>query len=345
MSEFDNLLSMNGTNKKRVVQPVNVPKIVNKSCKKCGQYYKQDMYYPSNSFFFPDGYCDICKDCLDDYLGDGRDLDKFDKVCQYLDVPFDLNEWMNIVDHNLAGHLSSYMRSNWTKNYEKENTWKATTDKWKRIIKENKEKENLDTFNQEEMNRLMEKWGSGFSKQQMLKFESMYKDIEKTQSITTAIQKDNAKKMCMLSYKIEEAIWAEDEDGKSKGNGTEVKSLIGAYDQLAKAADFTPKAAKNVGDFESVGELCAFLEKRGFKNEFYDWKPRDEIDKVMANLQKYTKRVILGETNIADELNTKLDQIQAMNDMENSDAQEDERYHKVPIEEELADEYNEEIDI
>lgn len=342
MSDFDNLLDLEADKKKkRVVQPIEVPKLVNKSCKKCKQYYKQNMYYPSNSFFFPDGYCDICKDCLDEYLGDGRDIDKFNKVCQYLDIPFELNEWINIVENNLNGYLNLYMRSNWNKEYG--GSWKETTEKWKKIVKENKEKENIDIFNREEMDKLMEKWGYGFSKDQMLKFEKMYEDIEKTQSITTAIQRDNAKKMCMLSYKIEEAIWNEDENGK--GNGSEVKSLISAYDQLAKAADFTPKAAKNVGDFESVGELCAFLEKRGYKNEFYDWKPKDEVDKVMENLQKYTKRVILGETNIADELNSKLDQIQAMNAIENGEVEEEENFHKVPIEDELADEYNEEMDI
>lgn len=342
MSDFDNLLDLDADKKKkRVVQPIEVPKLVNKSCKKCKQYYKQNMYYPSNSFFFPDGYCDICKDCLDEYLGDGRDIDKFNKVCQYLDIPFELNDWINIVENNLSGHLNLYMRSNWNKEYG--GSWAETTEKWKNIVKANEEKDHIDIFNREEMDKLMEKWGYGFSKDQMLKFEKMYEDIEKTQSITTAIQRDNAKKMCMLSYKIEEAIWNEDENGK--GNGSEVKSLISAYDQLAKAADFTPKAAKNVGDFESVGELCAFLEKRGYKNEFYDWKPKDEVDKVMANLQKYTKRVILGETNIADELNSKLDQIQAMNAIENGEVEEEENFHKVPIEDELADEYNEEMDI
>lgn len=171
----------------------------------------------------------------------------------------------------------------------------------------------------------------------------MYNDIEKTQSIITAIQKDNARKMCFLSYQIEEAIWAEDENGKK---GTEVKALISAYDQLAKSSDFTPKNAKNVGDFDSVGELCAFLEKRGFKNKFYDWVPRDEIDKVMENLQKYTKRIVMGETNIAEELGEKLSQIQALNDLDNTSINDDdERYEKVDFTEDLADEANEDFEI
>ena len=147
----------------------------------------------------------------------------------------------------------------------------------------------------------------------------------------------------MLSYQIEKAIWKDDE-GYGKG-GTEVKALISSYDQLAKAADFTPKTAKNVGDFESIGELCAFLEKRGFKNKFYDWVPRDEVDKVMQNLQKYTKRIVVGETNIAEELNNKLDQIEQMNRIEDDDNYEEDSYSKVSIDDSLADEFNEEFEV
>lgn len=36
-----------------------------------------------------------------------------------------------------------------------------------------------------------------------------------------------------------------------------------AYNELAKASDFSPKTAKNVGDFESCGELFKWLEKNG----------------------------------------------------------------------------------
>ena len=35
-----------------------------------------------------------------------------------------------------------------------------------------------------------------------------------------------------------------------------------------KDSEFTPKNVKNASDFESMGELCRWLEKRGFKNPF-----------------------------------------------------------------------------
>lgn len=333
---------IDGTNKEpNRVQPLNIQpnKIVGKNCRKCGQYYKQDMFLPSSSWFFPDGYIDICNDCLDKYLGDGADIDKADKFCQYADIPFDLNNWMTVVNNNGYGAFKIYANQYWSKKYDTTG-WKTVHEEWKKIIEEN-DRSKIDIFTQEDLKNLREKWGNGFTQEQLLYFENMYNDIDKTQSITTAIQKDNARKMCMLSYKIENAIWQNDEQGK---NGTEVKSLIGAYDQLAKSADFTPKTAKNVGDFESIGELCAFLEKRGYKNKFYDWTPRDEVDKVMLNLQKYTKRIVVGETNIAEELNNKLEQIQQMNKIEYNDNLEEE-FAKVDVDDTLADEFNEKFEV
>ena len=142
----------------------------------------------------------------------------------------------------------------------------------------------------------------------------------------------------MLSYQIEKIIW--DEEAK----GSDVKALISSYNDLAKAADFSSKTARNAGDFESVGELCAYLEKKGFMNEFYNWREKDQIDLVMKNLQNYTKRIVVGETNIAEELNEKLNQIQTMNKLEDFN-EDDERYERIVVDDELADEFNEEFEV
>ena len=340
MDNMDDLITGKDTSAYRV-KPIEVrktPNIVGKNCRKCGQYYNQDMYLKSNSWFFPDGYIEICNECLGKYLGDCTDLEKADKFCQYVDIPFRVNDWIAAVRNDNYNAFKVYSAQIWTNSYETIN-WKPIHDEWMEIIKTGKEREKIGVLSAEDMKELREKWGYEFSEDQLRRFEALYEDIDKTQSITTAIQRDNARKMCMLSYQIEKAIW----DGDQKGS--DVKSLISAYDQLAKSADFTPKSAKNAGDFDSVGELCAFLEKRGFKNQFYDWVPRDEVDKVMMNLQKYTRRIIVGETNIAEELNEKLDAIQNMNNLENDYGQEEEEYNRIVVDDELADEFNEEFEV
>ena len=334
MSNFDSFLE---TDKR--VQPINrpAPRVVGKNCRKCGTYYQQDMYLPSNSWFFADGYIDICNNCLDKYLGDCTDIAKADKFCQYVDIPFQINDWMTAVHNNGAGMFKLYVMQNWNKKYETID-WKPVHDEWMQIMREGKERDKIGALSIEDVKKLRDFWGSEYTEEQLKRFQALYEDIEKTQSITTAIQRDNARKMCMLSYQVEKSIW----DGESKGS--DIKALVSSYNDLAKAADFSPKTARNAGDFESIGELCAYLEKKGFLNTFYNWQPKDEIDLVMKNLQNYTRRIVVGETNIAEELNEKLDQIQQMNRLEEY-SEDEERYNKITIDDELADEYNEDFEV
>ena len=339
-NKFDDLIEGKKDTSQYRVQPQSVRsvRIMGKNCRKCEEYKNQDGFLKSSSWFFPDGCLDICNECLNRYLGDCSDLEKADKFCQYADFPFNVNDWIQLAREQKNYAFKSYAEQVWVSRYESID-WSSVHKQWVEIMKEGSEREHIGIMRAEDIKNLREKWGAEFTEDQLLRFEQLYKDIEKTQSITTAIQRDNARKMCMLSYQIEKAIWDSDQ------KGSDVKSLITAYDQLAKSSDFTPKTAKNVGDFDSIGELCAFLEKRGWKNKFYDWVPRDEVDKVMQNLQKYTKRIVVGETNIAEELNEKLDAIQNLNRLENDYNDDDEEFNKVMIEDSLADEYNEDFEV
>lgn len=330
---FEDLLNVD-----RRVEPLAAkPKIVGKNCRKCGNYYQQDMFIPSTSWFFPDGYIDICNNCLDKYFGDCTDISKADKFCQYADLPFNINDWMTLVHNNGAGMFKLYATQNWSKNYEEIN-WKPIHDEWMQVFRDGEERKKIGALSVKDLNKLREFWGSEYSEEQLKRFQALYEDIDKTQSITTGIQRDNAKKMCMLSYQAEKAIMSEE------SKGTDIKALVSSYNDLAKAADFTPKTARNAGDFESIGELCAYMERKGFKNTFYDWQPKDEVDLVMKNLQTYIRRIVVGETNIAEELNEKLDQIQQMNKLEDYN-EDEEKYNSITIDDKLADEYNEEFEV
>lgn len=330
---FEDLLELD-----RRVEPVRAkPKIVGKNCRKCGEYFQQDMYCPSQAWFFPDGYIDICHNCLDKYLDDCTDIMKADKFCQYADIPFNVNDWMTMVHNNGRGMFKLYATQNWAKHYEEIN-WKPIHDEWMQIITDGKERDRIGALSKEDLKALRDFWGTEYTEDQLKRFQALYEDIDKTQSITTGIQRDNAKKMSMLSYQVEKLIMSEE------AKGTDIKALVSSYNDLAKAADFTPKTARNAGDFESIGELCAYMERKGFKNKFYDWKPKDEIDSVMKNLQNYTRRIVVGETNIAEELNEKLDQIQQMNKLEDY-SEDEEKYNNIMIDDELADEFNEEFEV
>jgi hypothetical protein len=58
-----------------------------------------------------------------------------------------------------------------------------------------------------------------------------------------------------------------------------------AYDTLSKIANLTPKAVKDGNELSSVGELLAYLEKKGWINKYYDDEVRDEADYTMKDIK------------------------------------------------------------
>ena len=54
-----------------------------------------------------------------------------------------------------------------------------------------------------------------------------------------------------------------------------------------KTAEFTPRNVKNINDFDSVGELVKWLEKRNWRNNFYDDVTRDIVDETIKNIQAF----------------------------------------------------------
>lgn len=322
------------------VEPSKV-QVFQKTCKKCGQFLKQDRFRKTKSEFFPDGKSDICDECWESYFGDYDDLKKGDKFCQYLDIGFDVNDWINDVELS-DGHYAfkSYCDKYWSKFNGSDLDWSKVHDLWAAKLKSNDLEDSLDFTNEVKIKELRKKWGSDFTNEELFRLEALYDDIEKTQSIVTAIQRDNAKKMSMLSLKTEQAII---NDGD--GDANKVKSYISAYNDLAKTADFTPKTAKNLGDFESFGEVARWIEQRGYATDYYKFKDRDEIDFIIKDIQQYVRRIVVGESNIKDELNDKLDQLQRLAELERSGNFDDIDYREtVQLDDSIADEFNEEFD-
>ena len=65
--------------------------------------------------------------------------------------------------------------------------------------------------------------------------------------------------------------------------------------------------AKNASDFDSTGELWRWLEKRGWKNKFYDNVTRDIVDETIKNIQAYNQRLYTNESGIGDEISRRID--------------------------------------
>ena len=85
---------------------------------------------------------------------------------------------------------------------------------------------------------------------------------------------------------------------------------------MVKVADFTPKNVKNANDFNSVGEVFAFLEKRGWINKFYDGADKDIIDNTMKNIQLYVRNLYVNETGISEEIERRIEGLKIAQELE-----------------------------
>ena len=108
------------------------------------------------------------------------------------------------------------------------------------------------------------------------------------------------------------------------------------YDSLMKSGNFT--AAQNKADtgeaFDSIGELVKWLEKRGFRNTFYDDVTRDIVDETIKNIQNYNQRLYTNESGIGEEITRRIEALK--------NAQESENYYGVSDQEYDLDNYDNE---
>nr|DAG20841.1 MAG TPA: hypothetical protein [Caudoviricetes sp.] len=76
--------------------------------------------------------------------------------------------------------------------------------------------------------------------------------------------------------------------------------MIKMYDSLMKSAKLT--AAQNKaesGEFvDSIGELVTICEREGFIPRYYTDGPKDKVDKVLQDLQHYTRSLVTEEMNL-----------------------------------------------
>ena len=272
--------------------------MANKKCQRCGEEQGTAAYIAVNSVIHG-GSLPICRYCLakqiDKAYADGEGWNIVDKICQWADIPFIPEYWEKMYEGHGRDAIGVYISTFRGKPYDKLD-WKKYNDVYLQIRDENRVEDALPEVREGLRRRLAQKWGQQYDDESLEYLENLHQGLLGSQNIVGALNEDQALKLCKISLIIENKIRA----------GEDFDKDLKAYDSLSKLANLTPKVVKDAHEFNSIGELCAYLEKKGFVNKYYDGAVRDEADFTAKDVKYWLQSLYVNETGIAEEIEQRI---------------------------------------
>lgn len=289
------------------------PKIEQKTsalqtCSLCHQTLPQSSFAPTSSPFYPKGFIPICDSCLDNILEEHNyDWEWVDKFCQCADIPFIPDEWERVRAMASMNVFSKYAEIFQKAEYAGMD-WAQYNAEFKRLRDTGQIENELPELSKDHRRKQKARWGANYDDEALDYLDSLYDGLMATQNVNGSLQTDQAIKLCKISYEIDQRI----------AEGSDFDKLLSSYDKLVKIAEFTPRNVKNINDFDTVGELVKWMEKRGWRNKFYDDVPRDIVDETIMNFQNFNRKLYLNESGIGDEITNRLQLWNSANQLEKS---------------------------
>lgn len=289
----------------------NIPKqrkpFILKTCSRCNGSFGPDAFSETKSFFYKDGYLPICNSCIEEYLVENNfDWEAVDKVCQYADIPFVPSEFERLHEMNGDKVFQVYAKVFLSSDYNGLD-WGVYFRRFKELKEAGLIDDELPVIKEKKLSQLKEKWGANYDEEELHYLEGLYDGMLQTQNVNGALQDDQAKKLCKISLEIDSRI----------REGSDFDKILSSYDKLVKVAEFTPKNVKNATDFDSVGEVFRWLEKRGWVNKFYDGVTQDVVDETMKNIMNFNQRLYVNESGITEEIERRLSALKNAQELEN----------------------------
>lgn len=271
------------------------PRLLSKNCSVCGAYKTGSAYYPTKSKFFRDGLLTICRECLREQV-DQSNWHEVDKLCQWADYPFYPDAWDKLYRELDDRALDAYVRA-FTASEEYETLdWSIVHKEWQTAIESGDYREKVPEISDHLYGELRTLWGDDYHRDELAYMDRFYKGLCESHNIITEIQRDNARNLAKLSVRISQRI----------SKGMEVDKDIRSYSELMKTGGFTQENIRNMSDFESVGEVMAYLERTGWRNPYYNGAPQDQVDETIANIQNFLRRIVMGESNLRETVEQRL---------------------------------------
>ena len=146
------------------------------------------------------------------------------------------------------------------------------------------------------------KWGKTYRPDEWVRLEELYIQMTNSYDIQAAGDINTLKLACKTSLKANQLLDLGDIDGAQKATKM--------YESMMKAGKWTAQERDSDSDaIDSIGELVAICEREGFIPKYFTEGPKDKADRVLQDMQKYTRDLIENESGLSIMMERALKQI------------------------------------
>lgn len=304
-----------------------------KKCQKCGQEKTLAHFIACENSIVHNGTLPVCRECITEIIRAADPDQKWNvvnKLCQWADIPFVPEEWQKIYKGNGAEGFGIYAAL-FKKEEYKTLDWQMYNEVYNQLDEEERVADALPAQREKEFQELVKKWGDTYDVKELEYLENLHQGLLLSQNVVGALNEDQALKLCKISLVIEDKI----------RSGIDFTKDLKAYDELAKLANLTPKNVKEANEFDSFGEVFAYMEKTGTVLPYYDDVVRDEVDYTIKNMKNWLRYLYVNETGVGDEIDQRIENLKtaAVLEDEEFDEKDFRQYVKSVDEDDEEDEF------
>ena len=289
-------------------------------CPKCGNH---NLILPSNNPLVPS----VCNYCISSNL-DYNNIEHGDFFCRTYNLPFRPEVWTKFIKLYGKDIYKEYISTIYDENIENlyhttttKDLWKELNNEWELIQMHEQLISKIEPIKEGFLLRNRIKWGMNYSFEELIRLEDLFVHTISSNEATNSMQVDAIKKACKMSIELDRAILARDVK--------EINELSKAYQNFIKTAQIDQIITASSEDvISNVAELVDFVEKSGFKFNYYDNVNRDIVDRSLEIMKNYNKRLVTDATG----LNIIFESINNAVKRENEEKANIEAYDQVPLE-------------
>ena len=256
-------------------------------CPVCGEKQPIELYLPTSNAcpYSINGLSVMCVMCMGKHV-DRYKLETIDKLCQYLDLPFDANRWIDMEkDYEKLGPLLlDYCYEMRSGEYQ-DSDWKQVNNCWKKAREYGGLVDKITNIHSDLLLYLRKKWGasSDLVLDDYMRMEEYERHTLSHYPFKDEARKDVIRKLAKISVLSDKSI--------TTGNTKDAVSYLQAYNTLMKELGIGNEIANNEDSINTLSELVSYLEKKGFVLNYRINENRDVVDKTIENMQQYVRRL------------------------------------------------------